>query len=342
MKALLKTLSEAYGPSGAEGPVRELVRAEIRKLADHVTVDALGNLIAVHKKQGEGGRKIMLVAHLDEIGFVVTHVDAAGFARVQPYGGINPLACVGQRVRFANGRLGVLGLDARRDDMGKIPALSEMYIDVGAADRASALTLPGEAAWAPTKRNSPSLTAKRAPWIAGRSDPRKRIDQRGVVDAPAATGSPVRFGDREYIGPVAARYRIPVPACRVKDSIHDAMSHRRGRRLQEMSGLFGLPAQERDRRPEEAGGCPTQASGGQVGCAFAAELRTDGHIGTQSGRIGPIFLPSVCLLKIGEFAKVRFHVPGRCSDYPWPDPRRRGGCDQTSARAAAQDAGRAR
>ena len=45
MKALLKTLSEAYGPSGAEGPVRELVRAEIRQLADYVTVDPLGNLI---------------------------------------------------------------------------------------------------------------------------------------------------------------------------------------------------------------------------------------------------------------------------------------------------------
>jgi len=137
MKALLKTLCEAYGPSGSEGPVRELVRAEIRKLADYVTVDPLGNLIAVVKKQGKSGKKVMLAAHLDEIGLVVTHVDAQGFARVQASGGVSPLTCVGSRVRFANGRVGVVGLDARRDDMGKIPALSEMFVDVGAADRAS-------------------------------------------------------------------------------------------------------------------------------------------------------------------------------------------------------------
>ncbi len=162
MKALLKTLSEAYGPSGAEGPVRELVRAEIRKLADHVTVDPLGNLIAVRKQQGQSGKKIMLMAHLDEIGFVVTHVDAAGFARVQPSGGINPLACVGQRVRFANGRLGVLGIDARRDDMGKIPVLSEMFIDVGAAGRADSPLQVGDVAgyWRPLEDLGQRLIGK--------------------------------------------------------------------------------------------------------------------------------------------------------------------------------------
>lgn len=162
MKALLKSLSEAYGPSGAEGPVRELVRAEIRKLADYVTVDPLGNLIAVIKKPSKNVKRVMLAAHLDEVGFVVTHVDAAGFARVQPYGGINPLACVGQRVRFANGRLGVLGLDARRDDMGKIPALSEMYIDVGAADRADNPVQVGEVAgyWRPLEDLGQRLVGK--------------------------------------------------------------------------------------------------------------------------------------------------------------------------------------
>ena len=151
MKALLTTLSEAYGPSGAEGAVRELVRAEVAPLADTVTVDPLGNLIALVKPRGQGGRKIMLAAHLDEISFVVTHVDAAGFARVLPHGGVNPLACVGQRVRFADGRLGVIGLDARRDDLGKIPPFSEMFIDVGAADRAANPVQVGDVAgfWRP-------------------------------------------------------------------------------------------------------------------------------------------------------------------------------------------------
>ena len=58
---------------------------------------------------------------------------------------------------------------------------------------------------------------------------------------------------QEYIGPVLAPRRFPVPAGHLKDSIHDTMSNRRGRRLQEMPGVFGLPAQERDRRPEETG-----------------------------------------------------------------------------------------
>jgi tetrahedral aminopeptidase len=162
MKALLKTISEAYGPSGAEGRVRDLVRAEIGQLADQVTVDALGNLIALVKRSGAGGKKIMLAAHLDEIAFVVTHVDAAGFARVQPYGGISPLACVGERVRFADGRLGVLGLDARRDDMGKIPALSEMYIDVGASERAGNPVQVGDVAgyWRPLEDLGQRLIGK--------------------------------------------------------------------------------------------------------------------------------------------------------------------------------------
>ncbi|MCC7358279.1 MAG: M20/M25/M40 family metallo-hydrolase [Anaerolineales bacterium] len=151
MKALLKTLSEAYGPSGAEDQVREVVRAEVRKLADYVTVDPLGNLIAVVKQQSKTGKKIMLAAHMDEIGFAVTHVDAAGFARVLPSGGVNPLASVGQRVRFANGRLGVVGLDARRDDLGKPPTLSEMFIDLGASSRAANPVQVGDVAgfWRP-------------------------------------------------------------------------------------------------------------------------------------------------------------------------------------------------
>ena len=146
MKSLIKKLVESYGPSGSEGQVREIVREEIRGLPDYVTVDALGNLIAVVKKKAKSGKKIMLTAHMDEIGFVVSHIDDQGFARVQPFGGVNPLACVGGRVRFADGRLGVIGLDARRDDPNKPPALSEMFIDVGAASRRDCPLKIGDAA----------------------------------------------------------------------------------------------------------------------------------------------------------------------------------------------------
>jgi endoglucanase len=68
------------GPSGYEIPVRELVRAEIEGLAGEVRVDALGNLIAVKGEEVSTGLKIMLSAHMDEIGVIATHIDEKGSA----------------------------------------------------------------------------------------------------------------------------------------------------------------------------------------------------------------------------------------------------------------------
>ncbi len=146
MQPLIKKLVEAYGPSGYEGQVRELVRAEIRSLPDYTSVDPLGNLIAVLKKKTKSGRKVMLSAHLDEIGVMVSHIDERGFARFVNLGGVSPLTCVGGRVRFASGVTGVIGLDARRDDPGKPPTLAELFIDFGAASRADCPVKVGDAA----------------------------------------------------------------------------------------------------------------------------------------------------------------------------------------------------
>ncbi len=162
MKSLIQKLVECYGPSGSEGQIRELVREEIRSLPDYLTVDALGNLIAVVKKKGKNGKKVMLTAHLDEIGFIVSHIDEHGFARIVPNGGINPLTCVGGRVRFADGRLGVIGLDTRRDDLNKPPVLSEMFVDVGASNRQDCPMKVGDAAgyWRPLEELGDRLVAK--------------------------------------------------------------------------------------------------------------------------------------------------------------------------------------
>ena len=162
MKPLIKKLVEAYGPSGSEDRLRELVRDEIRGLPDVITVDALGNLIALVKKKSKRGKRVILTAHMDEIGLVVSHIDERGFARVQPFGGVNPLSCVGGRVRFANGRLGVIGLDVRRDDLSKIPAMTEMFIDVGASSRADCPLKVGDAAgfWRPMEEVGERLVAK--------------------------------------------------------------------------------------------------------------------------------------------------------------------------------------
>ena len=151
MKALIKKLVEAYGPSGHEGAVREIVRAEIRNLPDVLSVDPLGNLIAVLKTKSKSGQRVMLSAHMDEIGVIVSHVDERGFARFQNLGGVLPTYALGGRVRFANGVLGTIGVDARRDDTSKAPALSELFLDVGATSKADCPVQVGDAAgfWQP-------------------------------------------------------------------------------------------------------------------------------------------------------------------------------------------------
>lgn len=145
MKPLIKKLVEAYGPSGHEGQVRDLVRAEIRSLPDYISVDPLGNLIAVIKKNSKSGKRVMLSAHMDEIGVIVSHIDARGFARFQNIGGVSPLTCLGGRVRFANGAIGVIGLDARREDPNRPPTLSELFIDFGASSAADCPVQVGDA-----------------------------------------------------------------------------------------------------------------------------------------------------------------------------------------------------
>ena len=130
MKELIRKLVESFGPVGFEDEVRAIIRVEIKGLADEIRIGKLGDLIAIKKGRGSG-KKIMLVAHMDEIGLMVTHVDKRGFLRVVPLGGVFPLYSVGARVRFADGRLGVLEVD-RREDASKAPTLDQIYIDVGA------------------------------------------------------------------------------------------------------------------------------------------------------------------------------------------------------------------
>ncbi len=131
MKPLIRKLVESYGPSGHEEQTRDLIRAEIKGLADYVSVDPLGNLIAVIKKKSKSGKKVMLAAHMDEIGVMASHVDAKGFVRFLPVGGVSTLTCVGGRVRFANGTTGIIGIE-KRDNTSSVPSFDQLFIDVGA------------------------------------------------------------------------------------------------------------------------------------------------------------------------------------------------------------------
>lgn len=145
MKALIKKLVEAVGPSGFEGAVRDLLRAEVEPLADEIRVDAMGNLIARKGSLGAGGMRIMLAAHIDEIGVMVTHVDEKGFARFTSIGGVRTLNCVGGRVTFVNGARGVIGME-RPDDPTRVPAMEQLYIDTGASSREDSPVQVGDVA----------------------------------------------------------------------------------------------------------------------------------------------------------------------------------------------------
>lgn len=136
MKQLLKTLTETFGPSGYEENVRKLVRAEVKPLADEIKVDALGNLIARKRpgKYTKDTKKIMVAAHMDEIGLIVSHVDENGFVRFSSIGGVFGRYVLGGRVRFLNGVQGVIGYD-RLEKMHEAPSLDKVYIDVGATNK---------------------------------------------------------------------------------------------------------------------------------------------------------------------------------------------------------------
>jgi tetrahedral aminopeptidase len=144
VKDLMKRLTEAYGPSGHEEQIRDIIRAEVESLADEVRVDTLGNLIAVKKGSG-GGKRVMLAAHMDEIGLIISYVDEKGFLRAQPIGGLDLTALAGGRVIFSDGAVGVIAPE-NRQEYRKDAELSKLYIDVGATSYDEAKDRLGQAA----------------------------------------------------------------------------------------------------------------------------------------------------------------------------------------------------
>lgn len=131
---LIQTLNAAHGPSGDEGGIRERLAELARPLADEISTDTMGNLIV--RKLGSGPR-VMLCAHMDSIGFIVTHVEENGFLRVGRLGGITPKEAAYTPVRFAGGARGVI-VPEEKADFGKLK-LDECYVDIGAKDRETAL-----------------------------------------------------------------------------------------------------------------------------------------------------------------------------------------------------------
>ncbi|MGF1506838.1 MAG: M42 family metallopeptidase [Anaerolineae bacterium] len=126
----IRPLVEAYGPSGSEDHIRGLIAEMIDGLADETYVDAMGNLIAWKHSANEDAPTVMLSAHMDEIGLVVSHVDDDGYLRFHNLGGLLPATLTGQRVQFADGTIGVIAHE-ERSPKEKLD-IKKMYIDVSA------------------------------------------------------------------------------------------------------------------------------------------------------------------------------------------------------------------
>lgn len=139
----IEALSTLFAPSGMEDAVRDYI---IQQIKGHCTyhVDALGNLIVFKKGKSEPKNRLIIAAHMDEVGFIVTYIEQTGLLRFSCVGGIDPRVIVGKRLRVgAQGLCGVIGTKpvhlVKGDERDKMPDLDTLYIDIGAADRAEAL-----------------------------------------------------------------------------------------------------------------------------------------------------------------------------------------------------------
>lgn len=134
--ALLKEICETPGVPGHEQKVRELITRELKGVVDSITVDNMGNLIAL-KKGSSSAKKVMAAAHMDEIGFIVHHIDDNGFLRFHPLGGFDPKTLTAQRV-VVHGKKDVIGVMGTKpihlmtpDERGKPLTLNDYFIDLG-------------------------------------------------------------------------------------------------------------------------------------------------------------------------------------------------------------------
>jgi len=135
MKTLIR-LVEAFGPSGCENEVAQVIEELAAPYVDEISRDTLGNLIC--RKKGSGP-KVMFSAHMDSIGLVATHIDNKGFVHVGALGGVRAANVLYVPVRFQNGTRGLV-CTAKGKDLEKLKA-SDLLIDVGAANEEEAKKL---------------------------------------------------------------------------------------------------------------------------------------------------------------------------------------------------------
>jgi len=144
MLELLKQLCLLNGVSGDEGEVRAFLRAQAEPYADSIRTDALGNLIVFKQGAKATGNRLLLAAHMDEVGLIITHVTDEGFLKFGFVGGVDRRIAIGKPVVLGSDRVpGIISLKAihltDKAELKKVPKTDSLYIDIGAGSREEAL-----------------------------------------------------------------------------------------------------------------------------------------------------------------------------------------------------------
>ena len=133
---LLKNICETPGAPGFENGVRNLVLKEIENCVDDINIDNMGNVIAL-KKGKDDTKSVMIAAHMDEIGFIVTHINDKGFLKFHPLGGFDPKTLTSQRV-IVHGKKNLVGVMGSKpihvmttEEKNRVPKIQDYYIDLG-------------------------------------------------------------------------------------------------------------------------------------------------------------------------------------------------------------------
>ncbi len=142
---LLKQLCNAFGPSGCEDNVAVMINEKISGLCDEIKTDKLGNVISVYKGSGLSDKRLMISAHMDEVGFMVTHIDDDGYIHFCNVGGIDPRVICGRRVTFGNETKKISGIVASKaihqqsdSERRETTPVDKMYVDIGAKNKEDA------------------------------------------------------------------------------------------------------------------------------------------------------------------------------------------------------------
>ena len=134
----LKTLTELRGPSGNEQAVRRALMEAARPLCDELHLDKAGNIVAFKKGTlREGYPHVMLAAHMDEVGFIVTSITDDGLLRIQPIGGVDPRVVISKRVlvgpKAVPGVIGAMAIHLQTaEDRQRVLQYDSIYVDIGA------------------------------------------------------------------------------------------------------------------------------------------------------------------------------------------------------------------